>query len=176
MVVVVMVMVVLEMVHFDSGGEGKGDGDGKSWYPAAPALRQGVRKDVVGGVGSSDDGSRGDVRGDVRGDGRADGDGVGGKLWKVMICSSKSSGSRRERRSGWYDDVAFGVSSDDGGGDHDGGGDDCGDEDDLDRGCCGDGDGDGGQCHLDRKGSKSQLTINLLFHKFLLNKGGCIYL
>ena len=39
-----------------------------------------MRKDAVGGVGSSDDGSRGDVRGDVRGDGRADGDGVGGKL------------------------------------------------------------------------------------------------
>ena len=39
-----------------------------------------MRKDVVGGVGSSDDGNRGDVRGDVRGDGRADGDGVGGKL------------------------------------------------------------------------------------------------
>ena len=36
---------------------------------------------------------------------------------------------------------------------------------------CGDGgrgDGDSGQCHVDRKGSKSQLIINLLF---LLNKG-----
>ena len=69
--------------------------------------------------------------------------------------------------------MMFGVSSDDGGGD------DCGDEDDLDRGgdfdCCsfrggrGDGDGDGGQCHVDRQDSKSQLIINLLF---LLNKGG----
>ena len=63
--------------------------------------------------------------------------------------------------------MMFGVSSDDGGGD------DCGDEDDLDRG--GDFDcssfrdfcGDGGQCHVDRKGSKSQLIINLLFHKSL---------
>ena len=162
-----VMVVVLKMVHYDSGGEGKGDDDdhGKPWYPAAPALRQGVRKDVVGGVGSSDDGSRGDGRGD----GRADGDGVCGKLWKVMICSSKSSGSRRERRSGWYDDVAFGVSSDDGGGD------DCGDEDDLDRGgdfdCssfrggpgCGVGDGDGDGGHVDCRGSKSQLIINLVF-------------